>query len=108
VEDGALFAFIQKAKETMPATPARVFVAADSPYFRARAAYHLYPHNAFGPRTNELPQPDQLRSGDWIAVYLRKGIQYDAAQGRLRWDNREPVPAELKLTGRGAALFVVR
>ncbi len=108
VEDGPLFAFIQKAKETMPTPPARVFVAADSPYFRGRAAYHLYPHNAFAPRTNVLPEPAQVRAGDWIAIYYRKGVQYDAAQGKLRWDNREPVAAELKLSGRGAALFVVR
>lgn len=108
VEDGPLFAFIQKAKEVMPDTPVRVFVAADSPYFRGRAAYHLYPHNAFAPRANTLPEPAQVRPGDWIAVYNRKGVQYDAAQGKLRWDNREPVSAELKLTARGAALFVVR
>ena len=37
-----------------------------------------------------------------------KGIQFDAAQGKLRWDNREPVAAELKLSARGAALFLVR
>lgn len=108
VEDGPLFAFIQKAKEVMPDTPVRVFVAADSSYFRGRAAYHLYPHNAFGSRTNVLPEPAQLRPGDWITVYFRKGVQYDAALGKLRWDNREPVSAELKLTGRGAALFLVR
>ena len=108
VEDGPLFAFVQKAKEVMPDTPVRVFVAADSPYFRGRAAYHLYPHNAFAPRANTLPEPAQVRPGDWVAVYLRKGIQFDAAQGKLRWDNREPVSAELKATGRGAALFLVR
>lgn len=108
VEDGPLFAFVQKAKEAMPDAPVRVFVAADSPYFRGRAAYHLYPHNAFAPRDNVLPEPAQVRAGDWIAVYYRKGVQYDAARGKLRWDNREPVSAELKLSGRGAALFVVR
>ena len=62
----------------------------------------------FASRTNVLPEPAQLRAGDWITVYFRKGIQYDAAQGKLRWDNREPVSAELKLSGRGAALFLVR
>ena len=108
VEDGPLFAFIQKAKEVMPDKPARVFIAADSSYFRGRAAYHLYPHNAFAPRTNVLPEPAQLRAGDWITVYFRKGVQFDAAQGKLRWDNREPVSAELKASGRGAALFLVR
>jgi hypothetical protein len=108
VEDGPLFAFMQKAKEAMPDTPVRVFVAADSAYFRGRAAYHLYPHNAYAPRANVLPEPAQVKPGDWIAVYLRKGVQYDPAQGKLRWDNREPVSAELKLSGRGAALFVIR
>lgn len=108
VEDGPLFAFIQKAKEAMPDAPVRVFVASDSAYFRGRAAYHLYPHNAFAPRTNLLPEPTHVRAGDWIAVYNRKGVQYDASQGKLRWDNREPVSAELKLASRGAALFVVR
>ena len=108
VEDGPLFAFVQKAKEVMPDAPVRVFVAADSAYFRGRAAYHLYPHNAFAPRANVLPEPGQVHAGDWIAVYNRKRVQYDAAQGKLRWDDREPVSAELKLTGRGAALFVVR
>ena len=46
-EDGALYAFIEKARAVMPQTPVRVFVIADVPYFRGRAAYHLYPHNAY-------------------------------------------------------------
>ena len=109
VEDGPLFAFVQKAKESMPPTPARVFVAADSHYFRGRAAYHLYPHNAyFEARSNALPAPERVRAGDWILVFNRKGVQYDAAQSKLRWDNQQPVSAELKASGRGAALFVVR
>jgi hypothetical protein len=109
VEDGPLFAFVQKAKEAMPDAPARVFVAADSDYFRGRAAYHLYPHNAFFlARGNAMPPRESLRPGDWMLVFNRRGVQFDAAQGRLRWDNQEPVAAELKLTGRGAALFVIR
>lgn len=109
VEDAPLFAFVQKAKEAMPSMPARVFVAADSHYFRGRAAYHLYPHNAyFQARTNALPPPDLVRAGDWVLVFNRKGVQYDAAQSKLRWDNHAPVTAELKASGRGAALFLVR
>jgi hypothetical protein len=108
VEDGPLFAFIQKAKEVMPPTPVRVIVVADSHYFRGRAAYHLYPHSPFfDPRANTIPEPSQVRPGDWLLVYQRKGVQFDAAQGKLRWDNRSPVSAELKLAGRGAALFLV-
>ena len=109
VEDAPLFAFVQKAKEAMPAAPARVFVAADSHYFRGRAAYHLYPHNAyFEARSNAIPPPDRVRPGDWILVFNRKGVQYDASQSKLRWDNQQPVTAELKASGRGAALFLVR
>ena len=109
VEDAPLFAFVQKAKEAMPGTPSRVFVAADSHYFRGRAAYHLYPHNAyFEARSNAIPPPERMRPGDWILVFNRKGVQYDASQSKLRWDNHQPVNAELKASGRGAALFLVR
>lgn len=109
VEDAPLFAFVQKAKDAMPATPARVIVGAESHYLRGRAAYHLYPHNVlFHPTSNTLPERRYVRPGDWFLVYLRKGVQFDAAQGKLRWDNNEPVDAELKLSGRGAALFRIR
>ena len=109
VEDGPLFAFVQKAKEAMPDAPSRVFVAADSHYFRGRAAYHLYPHNVFfEARANSMPPRQHVRPGDWILVFNRKGVQYDASQALLRWDNQAPVAAELKLAGRGAALFLVR
>ena len=108
-EDGPLYAFIGKALEVMPAEPARVFVASDSHYFRGRAAYHLLPHRVyFDPRANTLPVPEVLRPGDWFLVYQRKGVQFDAARGKLRWNNLAPVDAELKYAARGAALFVVR
>jgi len=109
VEDGPLYAFVGKAREAMPKEPARVFVVADSHYFRGRAAYHLSPHRTFfDPRVNSLPAPQALRPGDWLLVYQRKGVQFDPAQGKLRWNNLTPVSAELKLAGRGAALFQIR
>jgi len=109
VEDGPLYAFVGKAREAMPKEPARVFVVADSHYFRGRAAYHLSPHRTFfDPRVNSLPAPQALRPGDWLLVYQRKGVQFDPAQGKLRWNNLAPVSAELKLAGRGAALFQIR
>ncbi|MDH5288062.1 MAG: hypothetical protein OEX23_15685 [Betaproteobacteria bacterium] len=109
VEDGPLYAFVAKAREAMPKEPARVFVVADSHYFRGRAAYHLSPHRAFfDPRVNSLPAPESLRPGDWLLVWQRKGVQFDQSQGKLRWNNLTPVSAELKLAGRGAALFQIR
>ena len=108
-EDGALFAFVDKALHTLPKTPARVFVAADADYFRGRAAYHLYPHDVyFSPRGNTLPPASAMRAGDWLLVFLRKGIQYDAAQGRIRWDGNETVSADARLVEPGAALFLIR
>ena len=105
----ALYAFIEKVREVLPKEPTRVFVVADSHYFRGRAAYHLSPHRVFfDPRANTIPGPEPLRPGDWFLVYQRKGVQFDPSQGKLRWNNLPPVAAELKLATRGAALFQIR
>ena len=106
-EDGPLYLFIERARAVMPATPARVFIAAEAHYFRGRAAFHLYPHNAFlDPYHDVLPPADQLRPGDWVVIYGRRGVQYDPARHRLRLGAAE-VPADLKLAEQGAALFLV-
>jgi len=108
-EDGPLFEFIEKARAKMPSTPARVFMVAEAHYFRGRGAYHLYPHNVyFNPWTNAIPPSTAMRSGDYIVVYHRRGIQFDAAQGMLRWDGGPPLAAESLLVEPGAALFRVR
>jgi hypothetical protein len=108
-EDGPLFAFIEKARAIMPATPARVFVVANAHYFRGRAAYHLYPHNVYTDRIGgTVPPASVMRPGDWLLVYQSRGIQYDAGQGKLRWDDTQTIPAEVKLTEPGAALFLIR
>ena len=108
-EDGALFAFVEKARAEMPASPARVFVASEADYFRERAAFHLYPHNAYAePRSNDLPTSDRLKPGDWMLVYRRRGVQFDSAAGKLRWDGGPPVSAQMKLRGEGAALFLIQ
>ena len=108
-EDGALYAFIEEARGVMPAEPVRVFVMADVPYFRGRAAYHLYPHNPYADVQGAAPAPaSAMRPGDWILVWQRPGIQYDPTQHKLRWDQLQIVSADAKLVGDGAALFVVQ
>ena len=108
-EDRDLFAFIDKALALMPKAPARVFVVAEADFFRGRAAYHLYPHNVwFDPYRNAVPPADRLRAGDWLVVYQRRGVQYDAAHHLVRWDGGATVPVELKLADHGAALFLVQ
>ena len=106
-EDGPLYLFIERARAAMPTAPARVFVVAEAHYFRGRAAFHLYPHNVFfDPYHDVLPPAGQLRPGDWVVVYRRRGVQYDPGRHLLRLGNAE-VPAELKLAEQGAALFLV-
>ena len=108
-DDGALFAFIGKVRSLLPDRHARVFVVADADYLRARAVYHLYPYNAwYVPAQNLLPPVDRLHQGDWIVVYQRHGVQYDAVAHRLRWDGGATVAADLKLADHGNALFEVR
>jgi len=108
-QDRDLFAFIEKARGVMPKDPARVFVLADADYFRGRAAYHLYPHNVwFDPYRNAVPPADQLRAGDWLVVYQRRGVQYDAARHSIRFDDGATVAAEVKLIDHGGALFLVQ
>jgi hypothetical protein len=108
-EDGPLYAFVEKARKVLPESPARVFVFADTHYFRGRAAYHLYPHNVyFDPVMNTVPPPGALHSGDWIVVFQRRGIQYNAAEQRLRWDGGQTVAAELKLVDPLGAVFLIK
>jgi hypothetical protein len=108
-QDRDLFAFIEKARGMMPKDPARVFVLADADYFRGRAAYYLYPHNVwFDPYRNAVPPAGQLRAGDWLVVYQRRGVQYDAARHSIRFDDGATVAAEVKLIDHGGALFLVQ
>jgi len=108
-DDGPLFAFIEKALAVLPSKPVRIFIASDADYLRDRAAYHLYPHRVFfDPRSNALPPATDLHPGDWLLVYEQHGIQFDRAQGKVRWDGGQIVNAELKLVEPGGALFLVR
>lgn len=108
-DDGQLFAFIEKVRGILPKDHARIFVVADDDFFRGRAAYHLYPHNVwFEPYHNVVPPAGRLHAGDWLVVYQRRGVQYDANRHRLRWDGGVSVPVELKLLDHGDALFVVQ
>jgi hypothetical protein len=108
-EDGPLFAFIERVRAKLPAEPVRVFMNADSHYFRGRGAYHLYPHNVFyEPYRNAIPARFRLSAGDYFVVYQRRGVEYDSGAQQLRWDGGEPISAELLLTAPGAALFRIR
>ncbi len=108
-EDGPLFDFIEKVREKLPPPPVRVFMAADALYFRDRGAYHLYPYNVyFNPYQNTMPDASKLRAGDYLVVFRRKGVQFDPALKKLRWDGGTPVDAELLFAESGGAVFAIR
>jgi hypothetical protein len=107
-EDGPLFRFIEKVRATLPQTPARIFMVADAHYFRGRGAYHLYPHNVhFDPWRNTVPPPYALRPGDYLVVYQRRGIQFDAAQGCCA-GTAASCCGRVAVVEPGAALFRIR
>ena len=108
-EDGALFGFIEKVRASLPPPPVRVFMAADALYFRDRGAYHLYPYDVyFDPYRNTMPDASKLRPGDYLVVFRRKGVQFDAALKKLRWDDQPPIDAELLFAESGGAAFAIR
>ena len=105
-EDHGVFLFIEKVRSKLPPPPARVFMVADEHYYRDRGAYHLYPYNVFfDPWANTMPPASAVRPGDFVVVYQRKGVQYDAAAKRLRWDGGSPLAAEMLFAESGGALF---
>ena len=104
--DGAVFQFIEKVRAKLPPPPARIFLVADEHYYRDRGAYHLYPYNVYcNPWENSIPPPSAVHRGDYFVVYQQRGVEYDAANRRLRWYGNEPVSAELLMTEAGSALF---
>jgi hypothetical protein len=107
-EDGALFTFIEQVRAKLPREPVRIFVAAEAAYFRDRSAWHLYPHNVlFDPYRDVVPPTTKLRAGDYMVVYQRPGIQFNAGEKRLRFPDGTSVAAELVHLDNGAALFVI-
>jgi hypothetical protein len=107
--DGQLYQFIENVRAVLPPTPQRVWVVSDAPYFSGRAAYHLYPHNIhFQPRGRAMPDRAWVKPGDWLLVFNRRGVEFNESRHTLRWDGATEVAADLKTSGAGAALFLIR
>ena len=107
-DDGEVFKFIERVRDKLPATPARVFMLADAAPLRGRGAYYLYPHNVlFDPFGNALPRAGSLRAGDYVIVYHRRGVQYNREARRLRFEGGDSVEADMIMVEPGAAVFKV-
>lgn len=106
--DGNVYLFAEKLRAKIPDRPARIYVSADDHYFRARLAYHLYPHNIYIDHASAtLPAIPLFKPGEYIAVFRRRGVVYDPVAQTVRWDDQPPVRAELLIAEDGNAAFKV-
>lgn len=107
-EDGRLFAFMNEAKAKIGDTPAHVFVFADEEFERVRGAYHLYPRNvSVQPRRQSLLPAATFKPGDVLVLYRKRGIQYNPAEKRLRWEGAQTLAVDLVYFSEGSAVFRV-
>lgn len=100
-EDGDLYRFIEKVRAALPADPQRIVVLSSAHYYRGRAGWHLLPHRVmWTPTVDAAPARDLLRPGDYVVVWQDSHAAFDAAAGRLRFDNGVDLAAKL-VTGEG-------
>jgi hypothetical protein len=106
-KDGTLFDFMRKVKAKLPPpATARILYFSDDAYSRGKGAYHLYPHNVLV--RNVLPPASQIKTGDYIALFEKKGVKYDRSHQLLIWGDGQSLKADLLFLSEGNALFKVR
>lgn len=115
--DGQLFRFIESVKGKLHDkdydTPVRLFIVsadpnADTFYRRARAHYHLLPHNVFS-RLSRPPNPRVANKGDYVLI-LRPlpHLSYDPNNRLLQWNNGNSLAVDPVYSTRLGVLFKVR
>ncbi|MDQ3268557.1 MAG: hypothetical protein M3P47_07555 [Pseudomonadota bacterium] len=105
-EDGALFDFMRKVKAKLPPATARILYFSDNAHSRGKGAYYLYPHNVLV--RNDLPPAPQIKTGDYIALFAKKGVKYDRSHQLLMWGDGRSIKADLLFLSEGNAMFKVR
>ena len=104
-EDGALFDFMRQVKAKLPAGTGRILYLSDDAFSRAKGAYYLYPHNVMAsPNSSGL---SHLKSGDFIVLFGKKDVQYDAARQSMVWEGVQPLRTDLLLSAAGNLLLKV-
>ncbi len=104
-EDGALFDFMRKVNTKLPPAGSRILYFSDNAYLRGKGAYHLYPHNVLA--RNDLPPASQVKTGDYIALFAKKGVKYDPSHQLLMWGDGQSLKVDLLFLATGNALFKV-
>lgn len=102
MENPAFFALVDAARKRLPVEPVRVFTTSDFEYFRLRAGYYLYPHNVLA---FDWEDPSVLRRGDYLLLFAKSGITFDAATATLTWSDGRRVAAKALIPGQGQGLY---
>ncbi len=109
--DHELFELMRQVNGALPAPPVRIHFLSDNSVLRARGAFFLYPQNVYhDPRVlGRTPDPEQVHSGDYVLLFLYRGLDYERLQQRLLWpDGRSKAADEILALGDGIVLVRAR
>lgn len=110
-DDHELYTLMREVSAALPAPPVRVHLIADDLALRTRGSYFLYPQNVYhsiAPRARK-PVPEDLRSGDYVLLFLTGDLGYERATGTLVWpDGRRKAADEILSRPPGLVLVRVR
>ena len=108
-DDRELYTLMKEVSAALPAPPVRIHFIADDQALRTRGSYFLYPQNVYysGDKRARKPLPQELRSGDYVLLFLTSDLGYDSAAQALVWRDGRRKPAE-QILSRPPGLVLVR
>ena len=108
-DDRELYTLMKEVSAALPAPPVRIHFIADDQALRTRGSYFLYPQNVYysGDKHAPKPVPQELRSGDYVLLFLTSDLGYDSAAQALVWRDGRRKPAE-QILSRPPGLVLVR
>jgi hypothetical protein len=108
-DDRELYTLMKEVSTALPAPPVRVHFIADDQALRTRGSYFLYPQNVYysEARRARKPVPEELRSGDYVLLFLTSDLGYDSAAQALVWRDGRRRPAD-QILSRPPGLVLVR
>jgi hypothetical protein len=108
-DDRELYLLMRDVSAALPAPPVRIHFIADDLALRTRGSYFLYPQNVYhsGASRARKPQPEELRSGDYVLLFLTGDLGYDGSTQELVWPDGRRKPAD-DILSRPPGLRLVR
>jgi hypothetical protein len=105
-DDHAVFELMRQVNAALPPPPVRILFLADNLALRTRAAFFLYPQNVYHDAgRGKPPEPDQVRSGDFVLLFWFRALAYDPQTQQLRWpDGRTKAADKILALADGAVL----